>query len=106
MIRRLDNMNFYGDVDSLIMPILRSIQKEEDAFRRMSKEEQQAVLKEEAEWKLLREIEEEERRVINCIAIGVCPTCKFKLTRGKKDKNNDYKRECKCLKCNEVYYRW
>ena len=34
---------------------------------------------------------------------GVCPSCKSKLIRGKKDKKNDYKRVWTCTKCSDIH---
>jgi len=34
---------------------------------------------------------------------GICPSCKGKLIRGKKDKRNDYKRLWDCKECKEKH---
>lgn len=45
----------------------------------------------------------EELRVVT-IAQGRCPECYGKLTRGKKDKKNNYKRSWKCSECEVTHY--
>lgn len=36
---------------------------------------------------------------------GVCPDCKSKLVRGKKDKNNNYRRTWTCSECDNKFMR-
>lgn len=47
-------------------------------------------------------IREEE---IRCSQVrqGICPSCKGKLIRGKKDKRNNYKRSWKCEDCEKTH---
>lgn len=67
-------------------------------FNALPEEEQKRIIKK-------REEEEKLRRINNTIQTGKCPDCGGKLTRGKKDKSNGYKRKCECLQCGSVYYR-
>lgn len=50
-----------------------------------------------------RRLASEERYRQSSIVQSVCPSCKGKLVRGKKNKKNDYKRDWKCSKCNEIH---
>ena len=45
------------------------------------------------------EIQREEEARQNYIRKGNCPSCDGKLIRGKKSKENDYKRSWKCTDC-------
>lgn len=47
----------------------------------------------------------EKQRIDHFVRRGLCPDCGGRLTRGKKDKHNDYKRECTCTNCNSKWYR-
>ncbi len=47
----------------------------------------------------------EKERIEYSINQGKCPKCDSKLSRGKKDKNNNYKRLWTCLNCDSKYYR-
>jgi hypothetical protein len=46
---------------------------------------------------------EEDRRCF-LIRKGVCPSCQGKLTRGKKDKQMEYKRQWVCTPCDKIHY--
>lgn len=48
-------------------------------------------------------IQKENKRQ-NLIRENTCPICSGKLTRGKRNKNNDYKREWACSTCSSVHY--
>lgn len=50
-----------------------------------------------------RRLASEERFRQASILQNICPSCKGKLVRGKKNKKNDYKRDWKCSKCNEIH---
>ncbi|MGX1195774.1 hypothetical protein [Metabacillus sp. SLBN-84] len=52
-----------------------------------------------AEIKEKRRLASEERTRRAKIIKNVCPACDSKLTRGKKDKKNDYKRTWDCTNC-------
>lgn len=45
----------------------------------------------------------EERFRQSSILQSICPSCKGKLARGKKNKKNNYKRDWKCNECNEIH---
>lgn len=47
-------------------------------------------------------IEKENRRK-NLIRSNECPSCGGKLYRGKRNKNNDYKRDWACVECFEIH---
>jgi uncharacterized protein with PIN domain len=46
---------------------------------------------------------EKQRKVHTMIRQSTCPICNGKLNRGKKDKNNNYKRTWNCTNCESVY---
>lgn len=46
---------------------------------------------------------ERRRNYTNHIRSGKCYECSGKLARGKKDKNNDYKRNWECTECGTDY---
>lgn len=47
----------------------------------------------------------EEQRIIRVkVTKSICPSCDGKLTRGKKDKKNDYKRKWACGECKNTYH--
>lgn len=48
-------------------------------------------------------IQKENKRK-NLIRSNECPICSGKLTRGKRNKNKDYKREWVCGTCSSVHY--
>lgn len=70
-------------------------------FDALSKEDQEEVIKAKEEEKKAREALQEQKRVNAYINQGKCPECLGKLIRGKKDKNNGYKRTWKCISCNK-----
>lgn len=50
-----------------------------------------------------QELEREQKRK-GKIHKNICPDCEGKLSRGKKDKNNDYKRAWHCNLCVKSHY--
>lgn len=77
-----------------ITTLLSLVHKAKQEFKTLPQEEQDRITAE-------REVIQEQKRVAACIQQGKCPHCLGKLTRGKKDKKNGYKRIWKCTKCNE-----
>lgn len=61
-------------------------ERKRDAFLEQSKEEL-----------------EKRQRTRNMIRQSICPICGGKLSRGKKDKKNDYKRKWTCTNCKSEY---
>ena len=57
--------------------------------REIMKQKREAIREEEIRCSLVRQ----------CI----CPSCKGKLIRGKKDKRNNYKRSWECKECKEAH---
>lgn len=53
---------------------------------------------------VLQEARRKEIKRQNCIRENVCPICSGKLTRGKRNKNNDYKRGWVCNTCSAVHH--
>jgi len=55
--------------------------------------------------KMRQEHEAIRNEEIRCSQVrqGICPSCKGKLTRGKKDKQNNYKRSWGCKECKKVH---
>ena len=92
-------MDGYGKkLFPLMTALLLSAEVSRRKFKALPEEEQQRIIRE-------REKEEELRRVQKAVQVGKCPECGNKLTRGKKDKGNGYKRKCECPQCKSVYYR-
>lgn len=58
---------------------------------------------ERAEREERRRILEEERIRFSKISQGICPNCNSKLTRGKKDRKNNYKRTWTCNGCGLLH---
>lgn len=60
--------------------------------------------KEERE-QMRQEREEIRNEEIRCSLVrqGICPSCKGKLIRGKKDKRKNYKRSWECKECKETH---
>lgn len=50
-----------------------------------------------------RRLRDEENLRRNAIRMNICPSCKGKLIRGARNKNNDYKREWFCRTCGETH---
>lgn len=50
-----------------------------------------------------RRLEQEERHRRACIVQGICPSCREKLIRGKKNRKNDYKRDWYCSGCESTH---
>lgn len=50
-----------------------------------------------------RRMDLEERRRRSAIIQNICPSCKAKLVRGKKNKKNDYKRDWHCTGCATIH---
>ena len=49
------------------------------------------------------EARQKQRKTHNMIRQNICPICSGKLTRGKRNKNKDYKRDWTCVQCSSVY---
>jgi predicted RNA-binding Zn-ribbon protein involved in translation (DUF1610 family) len=71
-----------------------------EEFKNLSPEEQQKVIEEKQEEERRAQERKERRRVEWFIHQGKCPYCGKKLIRGKKSKENGYKRTWKCVNCN------
>jgi uncharacterized protein with PIN domain len=50
-----------------------------------------------------REELEKQRRTQIMIRQNICPICGGKLSRGKKNKHNGYKRTWTCTNCSSIY---
>ena len=57
-----------------------------------------------ARMRAISESIQKENKRKNLIRSNECPICSGKLTRGKRNKNKDYKREWVCDTCSAVHY--
>jgi carboxypeptidase C (cathepsin A) len=90
----LDPLHPYGNPLPAMMGLLHLAQQSKKRFNSLPQEEQDRITAE-------REAIKEQKRVSACISQGKCPECLGKLIRGKKDKNNGYKRTWKCVNCDK-----
>lgn len=82
--------NPYSAITSMLMSANRRYnEKYTKEEREIMKREREAIREEEIRCSKVRQ--------------GVCPSCKGKLTRGKKDKRNNYKRSWECKECKETH---
>jgi len=82
--------------EAAMYTLLKLGQQARDRFNALPKEEQERILKEREEYK-------ERKRFNWSLSQGKCPHCDSKLERGKKDKNNDYKRTWTCKICDQQF---
>lgn len=69
----------------------------------MMKRDSHLSLEEKERRKEERRLAQEERLRQAQIIRNICPSCEGKLTRGKKDKKNYYKRSWDCSGCNKSH---
>ncbi len=82
----------------LIVPLLKMADDARDRFEELPKEDKERINRE-------RRAANERRRIDDSVNRGRCPTCGHRLTRGKKNKNNEYKRIWTCGHCEWSIYR-
>lgn len=82
-----------GDVYGMATSLLVSVQHAESKVPL----EERIIRKEK------RRLLSEERLRKSLILQSICPSCKGKLVRGKKNKKNDYKRDWKCSECDKTH---
>lgn len=87
-------LNPYGDPLSGMTNLLLLSQQAKKEFKSLPQEEQDRITSE-------CEASQEQKRVNACVQQGLCPDCLGKLVRGKKDRNNGYKRTWNCAKCEK-----
>jgi transposase-like protein len=85
----------YSDIDGIAAwaSMLALAERARARFNALPIAEQERIRKERAD-------REERNRVEWFVRQGKCPYCESKLIRGKKDKNNDYKRVWHCPTCD------